>query len=486
VPGIDNIVGLVRELQHLDAESEWVEFKVNNTDPTRIGEYISAIANSAARVGKSVGYVVWGIADESHDLVGTAFAPTSTKIGNEELESWLLHSLTPKVDFRFLEAAVDDKRVVLLEIPQATASPVLFKGAAYVRVGSYRKQLKDHPQIERELWRSFDRTRFEDMIAVEGASDQEVCDLLDVDRCFDLLGRPRPLSVQAAAREVANERMTRPCEAGGWSITNMGALLIARNVNDFDRLARKLPRVVRYRGTSRTDGALTEAAPGPQGYAVGFEQLIEHVAAQIPAVEKIEVRRVDVHMVPIVAIRELIANALIHQDMTVTGAGPMIEVFDDRVEVTNPGPPLIDPVRLLDTAPRSRNERTASFMRRAGICEERGTGVDKVVLAAELDHLPAPEFRAVGDNTVATLFSQQALNDMDKSDRVRAVYQHVCLKHVNRRQTSNSTIRERFGIEPQNAARASRLLNEAVEAGMIRPRDPDAAKRLMRYVPFWA
>ena len=83
----------------------------------------------------------------------------------------------------------------------------------------------------------------------------------------------------------------------------------------------------------------------------------------------------------------------------------MIEIFSDRIEVTNPGSPLIDPLRFIDQPPRSRNERLASFLRRIDICEERGSGVDKIVTAAELFQLPAPEFVEFEDDMRVTLLS---------------------------------------------------------------------------------
>ena len=476
----------MRELVRLDSETPWVEFKVDNADPVRIGEYVSALANSAARVGKPAGYVVWGVSDDTHEIVGTGFRPAVMKVGNEELESWLLHLLTPKLDFRFVETDVDGRRVVLLEIPRAIAAPVQFKGIEYIRVGSYRKPLKDHPQIERELWRVFDRVPFEDVVAVEGVSSDNVVELLDVDAYYRLLARPVPVPVEHRLQPLAEDKLIVPSARGGWDITNIGAIVLARRIESFDRLNRKMVRVVRYRGKTRSDGALVEERVGSFGYAVGFEGLVGFIDARIPRFESITALRVNAALVPLVAVRELIANALIHQDLAVTGAGPMVEIFDDRVEITNPGAPLIDTQRLLDTPPRSRNERLASFMRRIGVCEERGSGVDKVVQATEREQLPAPDFRVAGDNTIATLFAARPLTDMDREDRVRAVYLHACLRYVNHETVTNTTIRDRFGIEPHNAARASRLINEAVEAGMIRARDPAAAKKLMRYVPFWA
>ena len=81
--------------------------------------------------------------------------------------------------------------------------------------------------------------------------------------------------------------------------------------------------------------------------------------------------RKEVSMYPELSVRELVANAIIHQDLTLRGTGPMIEIFADRMEITNPGIPLVNTERFLDSPPRSRNESLAPFMRRVGICEER-------------------------------------------------------------------------------------------------------------------
>lgn len=191
-------------------------------------------------------------------------------------------------------------------------------------------------------------------------------------------------------------------------------------------------------------------------------------------------------MYPELAIRELVANALIHQDLAVTGAGPMVEIFSNRMEIINPGQPLMAPERLLDHPPRSRNEALASLMRRVGICEERGSGVDKVVLQTEVFQLPAPAFEIVGDSMRSTLFASVPLLKMSGADRTRAVYLHACLRYVQREFVTNTSVRERFGIEARNSAAASRLLREALQANAIKLADPEAALKLRRYVPSWA
>jgi ATP-dependent DNA helicase RecG len=478
----DYLAGLVRELP---GEVEWVEFKVNKAVPQEIGEYISALSNAAALAGKAFGYVVWGVEDGGQDIVGSSFAPTATKVGNEELESWLLRLLTPKIHFGFFEVEIDGKHIVVLEIRRAYRQPVQFQGQEFIRVGSYKKKLKEFPEKERALWRIFDRVPFEDGIARERASDSALLALLDYPSYFDLTGRPLPEGRDGILAALFDDRLIRRCDAGGWDITNLGAILFAKRLDDFASLGRKAMRVIVYRGNSRIE--TTKEQVGVKGYANGFEGLITYVNGLIPSNEVIgQALRKTVPMYPEKAVRELVANALIHQDLSVTGAGPMVEIFADRMEVTNPGRPLVAAERFVDSPPKSRNEAMASFMRRVGICEERGSGIDKVVFQTEYFQLPAPLFEVPNESTRAVLFAHRPLKKMDKSDRVRACYLHACLKYVNREFLTNTSLRERFGLEQSNSATASRLIKEAVEAGQIAPVDEGAAKKLMKYVPWWA
>lgn len=482
---IEYLTGLVRELCKLPQETEWAEFKVNDAQPQEIGEQISALANSAALAGKAFAYLVWGVRDEDHALVGTMFDPRVAKVGNEELESWLLRLLEPKIDFRFFRVGTDGYPIALLEIARAAGHPVRFSGQEFIRVGTTKKKLKDFPEKERALWRIFDQAPFEDGVATERAPADEVLRLLDYPTYFDLLERPLPANRDGILAALADDRLIRPCNAGGWNIMNLGAILFAKRLDAFHSLRRKTMRVIQYRVTGRTE-TLREQE-GAKGYASGFAGLIGYINNLLPSNEVIEqALRKTVPMFPELAVRELVANALIHQDFFVTGAGPMVEIFDDRIEITNPGEPLVDTQRFLDTPPKSRNEALASLMRRFRICEERGSGIDKVVFQVELFQLPAPLFEVPDGFTRVVLFAHRPLAEMDKADRVRACYLHACLRYVTRQPMTNASVRERFGIAEKNASIASRLLNEAVEAGLIVVEDPEAGTRIRSYLPFWA
>jgi predicted HTH transcriptional regulator len=293
-----------------------------------------------------------------------------------------------------------------------------------------------------------------------------------------------PANRDGILEALANDYLIRACDAGGWNITNLGAILFAKKLSSFPLLKRKALRVIQYRGTGRVE--TLKEQEGGKGYACGFEGLIGYINGLLPANEVIEqALRKSVPMFPELAVRELVVNALIHQDFFQTGTGPMVEIFEDRIEITNPGEPLVDTNRFVDTPPKSRNEALASLMRRFRICEERGSGIDKVVFQVELFQLPAPLFERPDGFTRTILFAHKSLSAMDKADRVRACYLHACLKRVMCDYLTNATLRERFGVEERNKATVSRYIREAVESGMIKPFDEDAARKLMKYVPFW-
>lgn len=479
------LVSILQELRNLPTETEWLEFKKNNDNPEEIGEYLSALSNSAALAGKVHAYITWGIDNLTQDIIGSTFRPAFCKVGNEELESWLLRLLSPKINFRFHEFTVENFPVVLLEIGAAFRHPVQFKNTEYIRVGSYKKKLKDFPEKERELWRVFDKIPFEREIAAENVSVDEVLRLLDYPEYFELLKLPLPEAREGILEALQADELISRGRSGKWHITNFGALLFAKKLSDFRSLKRKAVRVIQYKGESRVETIREQE--GVKGYACGFEGLIGYVINLLPSNEVIgQALRREVPMFPELAIRELVANAIIHQDLHLTGTSPLVEIFSNRMEITNPGLPLVKTDRFLDSPPKSRNEMIASFMRRIGVCEERGSGVDKVVFQTEFFQLPAPLFETTDEHTRSVLFAHREFRDMDKDDRIRACYLHACLKYVQRSFMTNTTLRERFGIEDKNSATASRIIKDTTLAGFIRCHDDAVGSKAKKYLPWWA
>lgn len=483
----DDLVQLLLRLAALPCETEWVEFKRDNGDPGEIGEYLSAISNSAALHAKEAGFIAWGIADGTHEMVGTRFRPRSTRVGNEELENWLSCLLAPRIHFKVHEIEWEGRTFVLFEVPAAAHTPVRFKDAEFVRVGSYKKKLRDYPEKERALWATFSRRPvFEKESAKVSVAPDEVLSLLDYPAYFDLTGQRLPEDRDGILEKLEHEKLVLSTGDGRYDVMNLGAILLAKDLHAFEGLQRKAVRVVLYNGANRVETVREQA--GRKGYAPGFAGLIGFINDSVPQNEVIgQALRAEVRMYPEVAIRELVANALIHQDFTAAGTGPMVEIFGDRIEITNPGLPLIDTQRFLDAPPQSRNDLLASFMRRIRICEERGSGIDKVIDSVEVFQLPAPDFSVTHQHTRAVLFAYKGLNDMSRADRIRACYQHAGLQHVSNKQMTNASLRKRFSIKDENYSIASRIIAETLEAGLIKPHDPEnRSRKHARYVPFWA
>lgn len=489
----DFLISLINELRKMPRETTWLEFKENISEPERIGKYISALSNSATLANKSNGYLIWGIHDENHEIVSTSFKPYIAKKGNQDLESWLMQQCSPKIYFKFYEVNIPvtheheiiKKKVVILEIPQAQNQPTSFNGQQYIRISSNVKPLDQYPEHEKNLWLCFDKTPFEQQIAAHNLTSAELFNLIDYAGFFDLISYPLPTNHDSILHQLESEGLIIKNESGNWDIKNLGAILFAKSLNKFSHLKRKAIRVIQYAGNNRIQTIKEQS--GDKGYAIGFEGLISYVDNLLPQNEVIgKALRREVSMYPELSIRELIANAIIHQDFTISGMGTTIEIFQDRIEITNPGNPLVSIDRLLDSPPQSRNENIASLMRRIGICEERGSGIDKVVHETEFFQLPPPLFENFDNATRIVLFAHKEFKEMDTQEKIRACYLHACLKYVQRDYLTNASLRDRFKIEAQNSAIASRIIKDTLELGLIKPFDPEQGRKHARYIPHWA
>ncbi len=478
-------IALIDELLALPAETAWLEFKKSNTNPEMIGKRCSALANSARIEGQDLAYLVWGIEDATHAVVGTDFNPDAEKAGNQGFALWLANSLQPSIAFSFRTVLHPQGRLVLLEIPAATGAPAAFNGVPYIRIGSATPRLTDYPERYQSLIERLRPYRWEQGVARQYASADEVLTLLDYSQYFQLTKQPLPDNRAGIFDKLEADRLIVRDVGGRWNITNLGAILFAMRLSDFEpNLARKAVRFVAYGGKNRT-ATVTHRLDGQTGYAVGFQGLVDYLNGLLPRNEHIGAALREARpLFPELAIRELVANALIHQDMTVSGAGPQIELFEDRLEISNPGAPLVKPERMIDLPPRSRNEALASLMRRMGMCEEQGSGLDKVVQSCEVFQLPAPLFRAEGNATQAVLYGPRSFAEMTPDERVRACYFHAVLKFLSGDKMKNASLCTRLGIASRNAAQATGVINKTMEAGLIRVADADHPRA--GYVPHWA
>lgn len=458
------------------SETEQLEFKEakNQFDTTKLLKYCVALANEGG------GYLVLGVADKApRKVVGTQAFDTTAELN--KIKAYIVEKLHFRVEV--VEVVHADGRVLVFEIPpRPQGQPVSYEGAYLMRAGEDLV-----PMTPDKLKRIFAESQPDwfTQIAKDHASADDVIALLDTQMFFDLLKLPYPTSRDAVLEKLKGEGLIN-AKAGNWQITNLAAILLAKKLDAFSSaLARKAPRFVIYDGKNKLK--TREDKPGNRGYAVGFESLVEFVHSAAPQNKFIEQAiREEVKMFPKQALRELIANALIHQDFSTSGSSVMIEMFDDRVEISNPGIPPISVDRFIDEY-RSCNEKLAELMRRLGICEEKGSGVDKVVSAAEVYQLPAPVFRVGAMRTIAILFAHNDFASMSKDDRIRACYQHCCLQYVSNDRMSNQSLRDRFGVSESKAATISLIIGATKEAGFIKDDDAETkSTRYARYLPFWA
>ena len=375
-----------------------------------------------------------------------------------------------------------DGRVLVFSIPSRP------KGTAYHHKGAYLMRSGEElvPMSEDQLRKIFaeGQPSWLDASALSNVSAQDIVQLLDTQSFFDLLKLPYPSNQESVIARLTEERLIR-ATATGFVISNLAALLLAKKLQSFPSISRKAMRLVVYDGGSKMQTKLD--ITGEKGYAVGFQGLVQYIMSQLPQNEVIEnAIRKDTKLVPEIIIREIIANALIHQDFELSGTSPMVEIYANRVEISNPGEPIVPVDRFIDGY-QSRNERLAELMRRFGICEEKSSGIDRVIEAAEILQLPAPEFLVSFRRTIVIIHGPRAFRNMDGTDRIRACYQHCVLQWVLRKQMSNQSLRQRFGLSEGSGNSISQIISATVEQGLIK-NDPTApeSKKYARYIPAWA
>lgn len=454
------------------SEHQRLEFKEAKTqfDNRKLYKYCVALANEGG------GYLLLGIEDQPpRKVVGTAAFNDPV-----DMAAKMFQTLRFRVEIE--EVLHPDGRVLVFHVPSRPLGTVYdFEGAYLMRAG---EELV--PMSEDRLRAIFAEGQPDwlSQPALKDCDDDKVVQLLDTQSYFDLLHLPYPVNRAGVLERFESEKLIQRDEAG-WTITNLGGILFAKKLEQFDRLARKAARVIVYQGTNKLE--TKQDKPATKGYAVGFQELVEFINGLVPSNEVIEqALRREVKMFPEIAVRELVANALIHQDFTESGTSVMIELYDDRMEISNPGKPFISPDRFIDEY-QSRNERLADLMRRLGICEEKGSGVDKVIQAVETYQLPAPDFRVGEKRTSVVLFAHRDFEDMDRIDRIRATYQHCCLRYVMNERMTNQSLRDRFRLPEKKTESASRAIRDTVEAGKIKLADPEQTSlRYRHYTPFWA
>jgi len=454
-------------------ETQNLEFKRANNQMSEeeLCKYCVAIANEGG------GQLVLGVTDERpRKVVGT-----KTFVNPIKTTERLYQILNFRVDIE--EFNHPSGRVVIFHIPErARGSAYNYKGQYLMRNGS---QLTPMSEDQLRIIFSENKPSWLEEYCDEKLSAQEFIDCIDTQAFFDLFKQPYPTSRDSVIKRFEQERLIKK-NSKQYSIKRLCALLFAKSLYDFPELERKMARVIIYSGISKLD-TISDSLE-TKGYAVGFRDLVGYIMSHLPQNEEVrDSFRHEITLVPDIVVRELVANALIHQDFSIHGVSVMVEIYTDRIEISNPGEPVVPPSRFIDEY-RSRNERLAEIMRRIGICEEKGSGIDKVVATIEAYQLPAPDFITSGINrTSVILFGYKPFDEMSKDERIRACYQHACLKWVMHDTMTNQTLRERFNLPERKAANISQLIALAIETKMIKVDDSTGeSKKYAKYIPIWA
>ena len=456
----------------LPKEHQRLEFKEakNQFDNDKLYRYCVAIANEGG------GHLILGVSDKPpRPVVGTQSFHDPLTMAEK-----LFQMIGFRVDIE--EVIHPNGRVLVFQIPSRP------RGTAYHLDGKYLMRSGEQlvPMSEDQLRRIFAEGEPDwlEEHSKAGLDAQQVVDLLDTQTYFELMKLPYPTQQAGVIERLVSERLIDEVH-GSYSIRRLGALLLAKRLRDFPDLSRKAPRVLVYSGTSKLETKLDQV--GTLGYAVAFQSLVRFVMQQLPQNEIIkDAIRKEVKLLPDVVVRELVANALIHQDFNMTGASVMIEVYSNRVEISNPGEPIVPVDRMIDGY-QSRNERLADLMRRMGICEEKGSGIDRVVQTAEVYQLPAPDFRAAFRRTEMIVYGPKSFKDMNRDERIRACYQHCVLRWVLREQMTNQTLRDRFHLPENKSPAVSEVITATLSHGKIKPdANTGGSKKFARYLPHWA
>lgn len=459
-------------------EDRALEFKEarEGIDDKKLFSYCVGIANAGG------GYLILGVSDAiPRKVVGTkAF----NNIGRKEAQLYQIL----KFDVKIQEFNLENGRIVVLSIPGRPKGSVYdYEGVYYMRVGdALVKMTSDALQAvfkeTKEHW-------LKENAKVNLPADR-VLDLLDGVFYYEQIHQREPSDSRAILTLLKDRGLIN--ESGGlYSITRIAAVMLCRNFSDFPELERKSPRVIIYEGDNRLRAKQDQT--GTRGYALAFSSLIKYVKTYIPVREfyNKDGKREAVGLLPELSLRELLINALIHQDFEMNSSRVMIEVFSDRVEISNPGTPIIPLNRFIDFS-ASRNEKLVDRMRELKLCEERSSGIDKVISEAEGYKLVAPEFIQHERVIVVRAFGYKAFKDMSREEKMRACVQHCILCSVAGsplKLMTNQTLRERFGLNKTGPAQAgvSQTIAACIKSGLIKL-DPNVgrSRKLARYLPTWA
>lgn len=481
---IEDPDALIESLCGLGRETDWVEFKRERFIPENVGRYVSSLANSAIIHEKDHAFLVFGVDNDTHEVVGTDVNIDRQRKGAEPFLLWLNKYLEPHIRVQHHKFQHKGKQVEMLSIQPPYERPVKFQGRAYIRVEAAQQELGNHPEIERAIWAITSRYAFETTVTEANVTLRRIVEGYEYAKLLTLLGKRVDTVSGAISQLEALGLFTRNLQKR-FDVRAIFGISCAKDMNAISLLENKGVRVTTFKDKDKLDRV--SDIEGQRGYAISFELLMIYIMDRIPHrdVMRHGIRTTE-YKIPEITMREFVANAIIHQDFTRQGERPTVEIYSDKVRIINPGTPLVPTDRFIDSPSKSRNPKFATLMRTAGLCEQLGSGVDKALREVERAMLPPPLIQSVEGSTSVTIFMNKPFNQLTADDRVRACYQHACLMYEAGDPMSNGSLRVRLGLGEKQYPQVSNVIGDAIAAGRIRPLNEGQANRIARYVPYWA
>lgn len=404
-----DLIALVDRLRTLPTETEWLEFKRNRAEPQEIGEYLSALANEACLGNQPRGYLVFGIDDTTHDVVGTHFDPYATKAkGNQDLLPWLGALLLPNPGVDVYTVDHPAGRVVMLAVGAARGEPVAFYGTAYVRVGASKTELRKHPEKARALW-----TRGSDWSA--GVCEAASLDDLDAEAVTKareqfLVKHPSQATDAASWDDRTFLNKARVLKQG--AVTNAALLLLGRGESAtlLSPAVAKLSWILK----DASNRELDYEHIGPPFLLAGdrlLKRIRNLIVRALPSGTLFpqEITQYDPWVV-----REALHNAIAHQDYRRHGRIVVVE-FPDRVLVTNVGDFLPGDVETVirQDAPQAiyRNPFLADAMVELNLIDTQGGGIKRMFETQRRRSFPLPDYDLDTPDQVSVSISGRILDE---------------------------------------------------------------------------
>lgn len=447
----------------------------------RIHEHISALANYPRG-----GFLVFGV-DRDGNKIGIQKDKAPQIL--DRLTSIARDGILPacQIDHCFEPATNQENVLLFIFIPETSSRPAHIKGRtieeSYIRSGGTTRKMS---MVElREAMRSSNQERFEETpLIFPGA--EKILTQIDVEAACETMGTICPKEAARRTEKMVDLRFATKTPKGVLP-TYLGVLVAANSFKNIPGCEHYAIRVTKYKGPGKIEAEQDRFFY--EGYQTSIDKALRYVVSLLPSSEIIEeAARKQVCLYPIVALRELIANAVVHRDYNNTGSYVHIQIFEGRIEITNPGTLLPDMKidRLIDQEPRARNEVLAQRLRELKLCEERGSGIDRVIQNLEIFGLPAVEFQNTPTSFTAIIFAPKPYKRLSWSERLNVAYQHTALHHVFQQNVTNASFRKRFKLTDSQSQAASELIRRSIAKGLIKQANPGASPRYVHYVPYYA